>query len=66
MSKKELKRIKDISCDFERFISTETIEYTTNIRILMETDTQMTIEDLFDYFIHTIYTEIEIDKLNDE
>lgn len=63
----ELKRIKDISVEFAIWLD----EYTIDIgptsgerRILAETNDEMSYDDLFDYYVHTILTDIIIDKLD--
>lgn len=64
MTPKELERIKDIAVDFAKWMDEETTDLGFGRRIVIDADTTMKYPELFDYYVHTILTEIIIDDLD--
>ena len=63
MDKEEYGEIKDISIGFAAWLSENTTDYSNAYRHLDATGELMHLNELFDYYIHEILTEIELDML---
>lgn len=64
MTLKELERIKDVAVDFANWMDEETIDLGLGKRLITDSNTTMEYPELFDYYVHTILTEIIIDDLD--
>jgi hypothetical protein len=63
MKNEELIRIKEIACAFQIWLTQETVEsFENGKRFFTETNELMSLEDLFDQFIHEIYVDILLNK----
>lgn len=67
---KELEIAKDISIEFHQWLESNTHFYFNDKRTLFDyddlsgsRDKVMTLSELFDYYVHEILTEIELNKL---